>query len=342
MSGELTVLAAADLADRLSDPEWCEAPLTDGDNPLTPVLIGGDDELSVLNGEQRLVPWRLLVGLYESAPVGEAPACLDIALCEGEERPGWVAVRELEPALESLTTVAGAQPVASGVLAQLTRLNEDLAPEHALIAESLAYSGLLAGSEFRRWREANPARPTPDASSPVRIDWDDGAMVIRLNRPEVRNAYDPAMRDALTDALRAVAALPEHPVVHLEGNGPDFCSGGDLSWFGSAQDVMAAHAVRTARSPGPLLAQLGAVARVHGACVGAGAELPAFCARVVAEPSAWFQLPEIGMGLIPGAGGTVSLLARIGRHRLNWLALSGERLHAARALDWSLLDSIVD
>ena len=106
--------------------------------------------------------------------------------------------------------------------------------------------------------------------------------------------------------------------------------------------MMAAHAVRTARSPGLLLAELAATARVHGACIGAGVELPAFCARVEADPGAWFRLPEISMGLIPGAGGTVSLLARLGRHRLNWLAVSGAPLDAAKALEWGLVDALLD
>jgi enoyl-CoA hydratase/carnithine racemase len=81
---------------------------------------------------------------------------------------------------------------------------------------------------------------------------------------------------------------------------------------------------------------------VHGACVGAGIELPAFAARVVAHPAAFFQLPEIGMGLIPGAGGTVSLPRRIGRQRTAWLALTGSRLDAPTALAWNLIDEVCD
>ena len=128
--------------------------------------------------------------------------------------------------------------------------------------------------------------------------------------------------------------------MRLTGAGPDFCSGGDLSWFGAAVDATEAHAVRTARSPGPLLSALGAITSVHGACVGAGIELPAFCPRIEAHPDSWFQLPEVSMGLIPGAGGTASILARIGRRRLAWMALSGVRVDAAEALSWGLIDVI--
>jgi enoyl-CoA hydratase/carnithine racemase len=81
-------------------------------------------------------------------------------------------------------------------------------------------------------------------------------------------------------------------------------------------------------------------ARVRGACVGAGAELPAFCGHVSAREDAFFQLPEVAMGLVPGAGGTASLPRRIGRQRTAWLALSGERISAQTAQRWGLVDEI--
>ena len=79
---------------------------------------------------------------------------------------------------------------------------------------------------------------------------------------------------------------------------------------------------------------------VHGACVGAGIELPAFAGRVVASRDAWFALPEVAMGLVPGAGGTVSLPRRIGAQRTAWLALTGRRIDAETALAWGLVDEL--
>ena len=79
---------------------------------------------------------------------------------------------------------------------------------------------------------------------------------------------------------------------------------------------------------------------VHGACIGAGAELPAFSREVVARGDAFFALPEVGFGLVPGAGGTASLPRRIGRQRTAWLALTGERIDAATALAWGLIDEV--
>ncbi|RLB42987.1 MAG: enoyl-CoA hydratase/isomerase family protein, partial [Deltaproteobacteria bacterium] len=79
---------------------------------------------------------------------------------------------------------------------------------------------------------------------------------------------------------------------------------------------------------------------VHGACIGSGIELPAFAHRIVAAEKTFFQLPELTMGLIPGAGGTVSILRRIGRQRTAYLCLSAKRITAPTALEWGLIDSI--
>jgi enoyl-CoA hydratase/carnithine racemase len=79
---------------------------------------------------------------------------------------------------------------------------------------------------------------------------------------------------------------------------------------------------------------------VHGACVGAGVELPAIAAPLRAREDARVLQPELSMGLVPGAGGTVSLPRRIGRQRTGWLALSGARIDARTALRWGLVDAI--
>jgi enoyl-CoA hydratase/carnithine racemase len=79
---------------------------------------------------------------------------------------------------------------------------------------------------------------------------------------------------------------------------------------------------------------------LHGACVGAGVEIPALAGRVFATPDTRVRLPEVAMGLIPGAGGTASLPRRIGRHRTAWLGLVGAWLDATTALAWGLVDEI--
>lgn len=79
---------------------------------------------------------------------------------------------------------------------------------------------------------------------------------------------------------------------------------------------------------------------MHGTCVGAGVELAALAGRVVAEPGTTFRLPEIGMGLVPGAGGTVGITRRIGRWRCLHLALAKIDLPLAQALGWRLIDDL--
>ena len=129
----------------------------------------------------------------------------------------------------------------------------------------------------------------------------------------------------------------------LEGEGPAFSAGGDLDEFGTATDLAQAHVIRTSRSPALLVHCQRAKVRAHlqGACVGAGIEIPAAGGHVQATGDAWFRLPEIGMGLIPGAGGTTSIPRRIGRHRTLWWALQDLRLDARIALEWGLVDAIV-
>jgi enoyl-CoA hydratase/carnithine racemase len=213
--------------------------------------------------------------------------------------------------------------------------------EAGLVAESLAYAELQGGPEFAAWlTDRGPAQPVPDPD-PVLLDRAGDRMTITLHRPGSHNALDVAMRDALVEALDLVAAEPVI-VVDLRGDGPSFCSGGDLREFGTFPDPATAHAIRLERLPARSLAAVAdrVTAHVHGHCVGAGAELAAFCHRVVAAPDTSFRLPEVAMGLVPGQGGTVSVLRRIGPQRTAWLALSGQPIDARTALDWGLVDAL--
>lgn len=213
--------------------------------------------------------------------------------------------------------------------------------EEGLVAESLAYAELQAGPEFAAWlAERGPAEPARSAG-PVRLEREGDHLTITLQRPECHNAVDVAMRDALVDAFALVAADPALTAT-LQGDGPSFCSGGDLREFGTFPDPATAHAIRLERLPSRALAAVAdrVMARVHGHCVGAGAELAAFCHGVIAAPDTTFRLPEVAMGLVPGQGGTVSLPRRIGARRTAWLALSGQAIDASTAIEWGLVDEI--
>lgn len=238
-----------------------------------------------------------------------------------------------------------ATPQAAAVLVQTLRLTAQLPVEAGLIVESLAYASLQAGREFQRWlasHQAHPDRPHHDEPAVVYERLNDH-LDIRLNRPQRRNAFSVELRDALMEPLQLLLADETLQTASLRGNGRCFSSGGDLDEFGSVPDPASGHLIRSLRLPSRLVAQLSTrlQCHLHGACIGAGIELPAFCQQVVAHEKTYFQLPELRFGLIPGAGGCVSLPRRIGRQRTAWLALSGRRLNARTALAWGLVDELV-
>ena len=245
----------------------------------------------------------------------------------------------LAPVLEA----ARSHPHAALALVQLLRHGQGIDLHEALVAESLAYSTLQAGPEFARWLGARPAPPerVANALPPVLVERTGDVLHLALNRPEKRNAYGAAMRDALCEALALAASDPALRVT-ISGRGESFCSGGDLDEFGSLPDPATAHAVRSTRNAGRLLSALRdrSEVYVHGHCVGAGVELPAFAGCVVAAADTRFSLPEIRLGLVPGAGGTASLPRRIGRQHTTWLALSGVAIDAPTARAWGLVDAI--
>jgi enoyl-CoA hydratase len=249
-----------------------------------------------------------------------------------------------EDAAELVTNIEAA-PLAALVLVQLLRATEGMDLFRALTFESLAYATLQAGAEFRRWltQQATGARSAlPEAGAAVLLERDGAQLRLRLNRPAKRNALSVEMRDALVEALELVAADPAIAAVSISGEGKCFSAGGDLAEFGTAPDPSAAHAVRSTRSVAALLATCGPrlTFHVHGAAVGAGIEMAAFGRHVEATTDAFFQLPEIRYGLIPGCGGCVSIPRRIGRLRTAYLALSARRLDARTAQAWGLVDAL--
>lgn len=273
------------------------------------------------------------------------PGGFDVLLCQGSTVPRpWVGCDDLERSLVDLGVSIDRSPLASVALVQLLRMGEELSLRDAVVAESFVYSMLQGGPEFRTWLESRRTsnRAQNGETDPVLVTRHGPFLDIELHRPEVHNALNSAMRDALITALQLVQVDPTIEAARLRGSGPDFCSGGDLNEFGSATDPATAHSVRVSRSAGLALARCADRVRVevHGACVGAGIEIPAFSHRISATPEATFTLPEVGFGLIPGAGGTASLPRRIGRQRTAFAALSGSAVSAHTARQWGLVDEL--
>lgn len=240
-----------------------------------------------------------------------------------------------------------ANPGASAVLVQVLRAQANLDVPNALAVESLGYATLQAGEEFSAWLTDVQGRYPPrvdDGQAPLLIQRSESVLRITLASMRNRNALSRAMRDALTAAFKLVLMDEDIHSVIVDAEGPVFSAGGDLSEFGSMRDQAMAHAIRMQRMPAQYLAACAdrCEFRVHGAAIGAGIELSAFARRLVATSDTLFRLPEVAMGLIPGAGGCVSIPRRIGRQKTALMAILGEDVDAPTALAWGLIDAIVD
>jgi enoyl-CoA hydratase len=313
--------------------------------------IGGGDGVLIVDLASSTAEQAQLHRLTLEAALPVLP-CVTVAVAPAEQAAEFALIEQVcdvvlpdASALPGFLAGFAHTKIAGLAFAQLLRGAPRRTIHEGLLAESFVYSTLQSGAEFSNWRDARRRRKgsgrTEDGAA-VRLDRDRGVLEIYLTRPAKHNAFSRAMRDGLCEALQlAITDLSIESVI-LRGEGDSFCSGGDLDEFGSFPDPAEAHVIRTTRSPALLLSQLSerVQVEVQGACMGAGAELPAFTGQVVAEEDAFFQLPEVGLGLVPGAGGTVSLPLRIGRQRTAWLGLSGARIDARIALDWGLVDEV--
>jgi enoyl-CoA hydratase/carnithine racemase len=234
-------------------------------------------------------------------------------------------------------------PFAAAAVVQLLRATEGMAVDHALAMESICYAMLQGSAEHTRWIEV---QPPAEPAAPGRIDLTREGATLRIviDRPGALNAIDRPLRDALFEAFTLAELDPDIARVELRSIGRTFSTGADLAEFGTTRDPATAHHIRGLTLPAHPLSRCGTLVDVHvqGACIGSALEMAAFAGRVTASPSAWFQLPELVMGVIPGAGGCVSIPRRIGRQRAALMILSGKRIDAGTALRWGLIDAIMD
>jgi enoyl-CoA hydratase/isomerase-like protein len=257
-----------------------------------------------------------------------------------------ITVPSIDSAIAQLTDRVNRWPMAAAVCDDVLRSVDTSAPAlPGVVTESLAYSTLQAGPEFARWLADRGPAHMPDIADPVQTRRDGNTLRIAFNRPQRHNAFSTDARAALLEALTVAQLDSSVDEVVLTGNGPSFCSGGDLAEFGTFSDPASAHLARTRYSPAlaldALTTRLGKACRaeVHGQVLGSGLEMAAFCGHIVCAPDAVFGLPELGLGLIPGAGGTVSVTRRIGRWRTAYLVLTGLRIDVPTALSWGLADA---
>jgi enoyl-CoA hydratase len=167
---------------------------------------------------------------------------------------------------------------------------------------------------------------------------------LTLNRPEALNVYNLAMRDDLYEVAGAIQADDEVRVVVIKGAGDKaFCAGADLSEFLTAPSPVIARQVRFTRDvwgrllglPQPLICAL------HGYVLGSGLEIALCCDLRLAADNVRFGLPEVGLGIIPAAGGTQTLPRTIGRARTMEMLLTNRWLDAAEALQMGLVNRVL-
>lgn len=297
-------------------------------------------------GERIISEQISLVVIEGPAGTLPTPGSLPFVACYvgdsiGGSGPAAVDIVVGQDSLDHLVETTTRNPIAATSLAVLLRSIDQLTMEAGLAAESAVYSLLQSGNEFATWRSDTEPVLSDDEPT-VLLDRVDDVLEVALNRPLRHNAISRQLRDELCAALAVPVSDDTITEIRLTGRGQSFCSGGDLAEFGARPDPAGAHWTRLSQSPARLIHRLRGRMRaeIHGAALGGGIEMAAFAGRVVAHPETRLGLPEVHLGLIPGAGGTFSISRRIGRQRCAALALATESIDSQTALAWGLVDEV--
>ncbi|MFP6665148.1 MAG: enoyl-CoA hydratase/isomerase family protein [Deltaproteobacteria bacterium] len=167
----------------------------------------------------------------------------------------------------------------------------------------------------------------------IRLTRDEAIITLTLHRPEVLNAYDRRMRDEIFAALQFVTEEPDVKVLLVRGAGRAFGSGGDLREFGTAPSPLGARDIRQQRDVWRLWSELPCVsiAAVHGVAAGGGLEMALLCDLMIVARDARLLLPETGLAMIPGVGGTQTLPRAVGEGRAAEMLLMGREVSGAEA-----------
>jgi 2-(1,2-epoxy-1,2-dihydrophenyl)acetyl-CoA isomerase len=181
------------------------------------------------------------------------------------------------------------------------------------------------------------------------VIWDqsEGVGRVTLNRPDTLNAWTAEFGRDLKQVVTGDAADPSVRAVLVTGAGRGFSSGADLKeGFDPADDGLPDVRKELDRLYHPIIAGIRrlekpVVAAVNGPAVGIGASLAFACDLVLAAESAFFGLAFVNIGLMPDGGSTLFVPAAVGKARALEMALLGERIPAARALEWGLVNRVL-
>lgn len=183
-----------------------------------------------------------------------------------------------------------------------------------------------------------PAHSLPSRTELVAITVEGAVGRITLNAPERLNAVDADMLESISDGVSALGAHPDVRVITLTGTGRGFCSGAHLSAVSSLDDVGATTLDCVGRAIRTLIAsRVPVLGLVNGVTAGVGFSLALATHYILATESASFLLGFNKIGLMPDGAATALVAASAGRSRALRLALTGEQISAATALDWGLI-----
>lgn len=172
----------------------------------------------------------------------------------------------------------------------------------------------------------------------------DSTAYVTLNRPQALNVYNIRMRDDLYEVLSAIRNDDEVRVAIFKGAGDKaFCAGADLSEFLTAPSPVVARQVRFDRDVWALFLSIPQplIAAVHGYVLGSGIEIALCCDIRIASEDARFGLPEVGLGIIPAAGGTQTLPRTVGRGKALEMLLTSRWIDAKEAYQIQLVNRVV-
>jgi len=175
----------------------------------------------------------------------------------------------------------------------------------------------------------------------VLVEREPPIAVVRLNRPEARNALSDALMDELVARLSELDADDEVRCIVLAGDERAFAAGADIAELAAATAVELYQAPRVARWDAIRKLSTPLVAAVSGWCLGGGCELAMTCDLIVASDTARFGQPETGLGIIPGAGGTQRLARAVGKALAMDMVLTGRVLSAEEAHSAGLVARVV-
>jgi 2-(1,2-epoxy-1,2-dihydrophenyl)acetyl-CoA isomerase len=191
------------------------------------------------------------------------------------------------------------------------------------------------------------------AESPVLLEVSQGVGTITLNRPQVLNALNNAMSEALFSALQKVEADDSVRAIVIRGAGDAFMAGGDIGYF---QQKLTEHAADKSALKPLIMAMVGhaqqlaltirrlpkpVIASIHGGCAGFGLSLAIACDLAIAADNAKFTLAYVHLGTTPDGAASFHLPRTVGQKRAAEIALLGDRFGAVDAERWGLVNKVV-